>query len=105
MEVCEGYVTDSCDKAGANLKCCDDRLSLPRACQQKGIEPQGFAARSLLAGAFTIQNVISRLLRLSGGGYHHALVAAEFGEPALNIRGLILQDGGRNSRLGAQISG
>ena len=52
-----------------------------------------------------VEYIVGGLLGLGGGGYHHALVATEFGEPALNIRGLILEDSGRNSRLGAQISG
>ena len=52
-----------------------------------------------------VEYIVGGLLGLGGGGYHHALVATEFGEPALNIRGLVLEDGRRDSRFGAQISG
>ena len=45
------------------------------------------AARPLLTIVLAIQDKIGRSLRLRGGGYHHALVALEFGEPALNIVG------------------
>src|ERR1700730_1139937 len=52
-----------------------------------------------------VEYIVGGLLALGSGRYYHALVAAELGEPALNIRGLVLKDGGRNSRLGAEISG
>jgi hypothetical protein len=52
-----------------------------------------------------IENVIGRLLSLGRCSYYHPLVATEFGEPGLNIHGLVLEYGGRDSRFGAQISG
>jgi hypothetical protein len=37
-------------------------------------------ARQLLNIVLAVQDKIGRSLRLSGGGYHHALIATEFGE-------------------------
>ena len=52
-----------------------------------------------LLHARNVQYVICGFLSLGGGDHYDALLAAEFGEPALNIGGLILEDGRRNSPL------
>jgi hypothetical protein len=71
----------------------------------KEAAPEPMLGPHLFGGRSSAKNVVGRSLRLSGGGYYHPFVATELGQPALNIRGLVLEDGRRDSRFGAQISG
>ena len=49
--------------------------------------PRALSVSPLAECRRPVEYIVGGLLGLGGGGYHHALVATEFGEPALNIVG------------------
>ena len=62
------------------------------------------AAHDLLGRVLTIQDVVGGHLRLRGSDYHHPLIAMQRRQPTLNVRSLIVDNRGRNTRFGAKIS-
>src|SRR5215831_10916336 len=59
------------------------------------------AAHDLLGRVLTIQDVVGGLLRLRGSDYHHPLIAMQRRQPTLNVRSLIVDNRGRNTRFRA----
>lgn len=49
----------------------------------------------------TVQHIIGRFLRLSGGDYNEALITPQFREPALKVRRLVFDHRRRNAGFSA----